>query len=781
MITNDHVFNIITAPQRNSRHWKPGTVTWGELREWMASPATTKACGNYVLGTFAKSTVLHKDTAGKLMDPCTNTHRTKTSVRTRDALTLDVDYPDMGFTADVAMLLPYAFAMHNTHSSTARAPRHRLIIPLDRPVAPDEYHTAASAVMQLLGEHQFDPGSVQPERYMFKPAAGDPDAYSYMVQPGPLASADDLLKDFQSDLSALPAPKVHKNKRDPFAIEGTIGAFNRAYEDVATLIGTYSLPYEDAGAGRWQLVGASAAAGMGEVAPGLVFSHHANDPAYGVTCSAFDLARLHMYGDLDEEAAPGTPVNRLPSHKAMLETATQDVLVVQELVGSDFAAELSATADAITSDNWRLGFKLESSTGKPKDEIHNWDLIAENDRAFQVLQFNELSMSIEISGDLPWRPLRPGQEVFGAGDRSAMALYIERTYHIRPGRSYLDDLISDKAMPRRHNPVREYLESLQWDGTPRVETCLPGVAVDAFTRMVARKSMVAAVARMLDPGVKWDHMLILYGTEGLGKSRWVDIMSRGYSATLGRIGDKDTLITMQRAWIMTSDEGHSLRKADFDAQKEFLTRTADIFRMPYEREAQVHKRHCVIWGTTNDEVFLRKQEGNRRFLIVQCDQPVDDTKLTDAYVDQVWAEAVHLYRAGEQLWLDDTESTLASKARESFTEEDALTGIIADYLDTLVPAGWDELTPEARQLWLMNQADGFAGVGTVRLDRVCSLQVWMEAMGRRRGDHRRIDLLEITNALKALPGWRALPGTHRVPGYGPQKVFERIAVEEDLL
>jgi predicted P-loop ATPase len=783
VITDDHTFDIIQAPQRNSRHWKPGKITWAELQDWMLHPASTKACGNYVLGTFAKTTVQHKDAKGQLMDPCSNVHRTKVGVRTRCALTLDIDYPDEGFEALLELQLPYAAACHTTHSSTKRAPRYRLIIPLDRPVAADEYHTAAGAVMQLLGEHQFDPGSNQPERYMFKPAAGEPGSYSQFVIPGPLASADKLLVDFQADLSALPAPKVHKNKRDPFAIEGTIGAFNRAYDDFAALIAQYDLPYQEAESGRWQLVGASAAAGMGEVAPGLVFSHHANDPAYGVTCSAFDLVRLHLHADLDEDAAPGTPVNRLPSHKAMLEMATQDVRVVQELVGSDFAQEMTATADAITSDNWRLGFRLDSSTGKPKDDIINWDLIADNDRAFQVLQYNELSMSIELSGDLPWRKVVPGQEVFGAGDRSALALYIERTYGIRPGRGYLDDMIADRALPRRVNPVRDYLNTLVWDGKPRVETCLPGVAPTPFARVAARKSMVAAVARMMDPGCKWDHMLILYGTEGLGKSYWVEKMAKGFSAALGRIGDKDTLLTMQRSWIMTSDEGHSLRKADFDQQKEFLTRTADVFRMPYEREALVHQRHCVIWGTTNDDVFLRKQEGNRRFLIVQCEQALDFDVLTDEYVDQVWAEALHLYRAGEPLFLNQAESALASTAREDYTEEDALTGIIQAYLDTPVPDEWDSLSPEGRQLWLLNQQDGFSPVGTQRIDQVCSLQVWMEAMGRRRGDHRRMDLLEITNALKALPGWRALPGSRRLPGYGPQKVFERIVEPtlEDLL
>ena len=774
MIEDSHVFDVITAPARESRHWRPGTVTWGDLKEWMVNPATTKACGNYVLGTFAKSTVQHPTPKGQEPVPCTNLHRTKTAVRTRGAVTLDVDHPSIGFEDTLELMLPYAAAVHTTFSSTAKEPRYRVIIPLDRPVAPDEYHTAASALMQLLGAHQFDLGSVQPERYMFKPAAGEPESYRQFIVEGELAKADVLLKDFRADLSDVPPPRVGKNKRDPFAIEGTMGAFNRAYEDIGALIEEYNLPYDPAGADRWQLTGASAAAGMGLVSPGLVFSHHANDPAYGTTCSAFDLVRLHLYSELDEEAKPGTPVNKLPSHKAMLETATTDARVVMELVGKDFTQELAATADAIEQDNWRLGLRLDPSTGKPKDDILNWDLIAQNDPAFNALQYNELTMSIEIGHDLPWRKLEPGREVFGAGDRSALALYIERTYRIRPGRAYLDDMIADRALPRRVNPVRDYLQGLRWDGKPRVEECLPGVAATPYTRLVARKTMVAAVARMMEPGIKWDHMLVLHGKEGLGKSRWVDVMARGYSSGLGRIGDKDTLITMQRSWIMTADEAHSLKKADWDAQKEFITRTADIFRMPYDREALLHKRHCVIWGTTNDEVFLRRQEGNRRFLIVRCEDSVDEAKLTDDYVDQVWAEAVHLYRAGEQLWLTDEEGDMAAGERESFTEEDALSGVVASYLDTLVPDDWDTLSPEARQLWLLNQADGFNAVGTQPINQVCSLQIWMEALGRRRGDHRRIDLLEITNVLKDMPGWRALPGNRRLPGYGPQKVFERI-------
>lgn len=784
MIDPKHTFDIVTAPKRNSYHWKPGSITWLELRDWMDTPADHKEAGNYVLGTLRTTTVVHPKKTGQreANPPCTNYHRTKTAIEKRGALTLDIDHATPGFLDIMVEMIPWAALIHSTFQSTPEAPRYRLIIPLDRTVAPDEYYAAAGSVMQLLGTEVFDPGSVQPERYMFKPSAEHAENFEWRELVGDAASVDELLASFKQDLSQIPAPKAARNKRDPFAIEGTVGAFNRAYEDFAHLIAEYELPYEEAGADRWQLIGASAAAGMGKVAEGLVFSHHANDPAYGQTCTAFDLVRLHLFGDMDEDVPAGTPVNRRPSYKVMLEKATEDVNVVRELVGSDFDDELDNTEAAVKQKNWRLDFKLEARTGQPEDDIRNWDLITNNDPVFDALYYNELSLSIEVDCDLPWRKLLPGQETFSTGDRSSLALYIERTYHIRPGRGYLDDLINDRAYRRRVNPVKDYLLSLEWDGTERVETCLPGVRPNRFTRLVARKVMTAAVARMMEPGIKWDHMLVIYGPEGLGKSHWIDTMARGYSSKLGRIGDKDTLITMQRSWIMTSDEGHTMKKADFDAQKEFLTGTADIFRMPYEREAQVHKRHCVIWGTTNDETFLKRQEGNRRFLVVKAEDSVDFGKLTDAYVDQVWAEALHYYREGEQLWLEGDDAELAKLEREAFTEEDALHGIVQEYVNTLVPENWDSMSPETRYGWLQNNQDDLLAVGTVPINRVCSLQIWVEALGRRKGDHKRMDLLDISNVLKQLDGWRLLDGTHRCGPYGPQKVFERITDDfEDIL
>jgi putative DNA primase/helicase len=402
--------------------------------------------------------------------------------------------------------------------------------------------------------------------------------------------------------------------------------------------------------------------------------------------------------------------------------------------------------------------------------------VRENDPAFHVLRYNEMTMDIEISGPLPWRNVDNRPEVDN-DDMWNFVHYVEREFGIRISNDFMRSLVSTHASKNRRNPVREYLESLEWDGTERVETCLPGVRPTPTSRMIARKSMVAAVARALDPGCKWDHTLVLYGLEGLGKSWWVEKIARGYSATLGNISNKDTLMTMQRSWIVVSDEGHSLRKAEQETLKEFLTRTHDTYRVPFDRGVVRRPRHCVIWSTTNDRTFLSNQEGNRRFLIVNCQDRVDFDAVTDEYVDQLWAEAVVLYQAGEPLFLEESEALLSKRVQNWYTEEDALSGTIQEYLDTRVPDKWWEWSPELRCQWLSDLAQGFVVPGSERIDRTCSIQIWVEALGRRRGDHRRVDLIEITNALKSLPGWAQSDGRVRVPGYGPQTVF----VREDAL
>jgi predicted P-loop ATPase len=777
-------FNIVTAPRRDSRHWKNGTISWDEILGWMVAPRTKKDSGSYVLGLLDKTEAKHSGND----KPCIGVHRRKQAVVSRSMLALDVDSPADDFLLSLAML-GVRLVWHTTHSSRPDKPRYRVLIPLDRDVDPGEYQLAVMAVMDRVGEESFDQGSTQPERYMFRPAAEHPDWFSWGEIQGPVAEADGLVS-AAPDLSTLPVPAVPKAKQSPFDMPGVLGAFNRAYTDLDDLSKEYDLPYVSVGSDRWALAGTDSAAGMGAVTDGLWFSHHANDPAGGRAATAFDLVRTHRYGHLDDEAKPGTPINRMPSHLEMLKCAQSDVRVVMEVVGQDFGPAASQELAANDDDDdpqpappvdWRSGLQI-SSSGQIRDTIGNWDLISHHDSVLQSLRYNVFTLGMESDSDLPWRAtdVHAGGPLFSENDRLALADYIERTYTIRPMRGRIDSLVAAQGAARRHDPVKSYLENLpEWDGRSRLEECLPGVRPTEYTRLVARKSMVAAVARVMDPGVKWDHSLVLYGDEGLGKSYWIDKMAQGFTATLGRVDQKDTLIVMHRSWIVVADEGHSMKKADADQLKEFLTRRHDVFRMPYDRQANEYPRRNVIWSTTNDEIFLRRQQGNRRFLIVHCQDKVDFSLLTDEYIDQVWAEAVAAYRGGELLFLEGEQAALAASERERFTEEDHTSGIAQEFLDMLVPADWDDLGPYGRQDWYRDHQQGMAQ-GVVQQERTCALQIWTEALGNDKGRAGKADLRQIHETLKELPGWRKLPGRHRVPGYGPQQTYERFDYKAEL-
>lgn len=749
-MTDERAYPVALAPRRHSKYWDASEVTFNDLVSWAENPSSEKECGNYLLGELR------------------GRRRMKNTVISRSAIQLDADQADEQMFEDVAGF-PYRSIVHTTFNSAPDDLRLRIVLPLDRSVTPGEYRFIAKKLMEVLGVEKFDPGSIQPERYMFKPSASNPEWYRHEVNNGYEVNADVELGGYSDSVDIVETPAPPKNKRDPLDMPGVIGAFNRVYS-IPEAIEEFGIPYEHAGDKRWQLVGAHGEAGVYEVTDSLTYSHHVNDPAYGVTCSAFDLVRIYNWGVLDADVDPDTPVNRLPSNDAAMKELGEDPKVLKEMALLDF----DGLEDDLEDDSWLMDLRRSPKTGRVTDEVHNWDLISAHDPVLSSLWWDEIDLSTKVEGDLPWRETRDRKQ-FGGTDRAALTLHIERKYGVRPPRALVDDLVDISAQQNRRNPLEEYLDSLVWDGEPRLEESLPGVEPTEYTRLVARKCLVAAVARVFDPGVKWDHTLILYGEEGLGKTHWINRLSKGYTAPLGDIRSKDTLLTLQRSWIVTSDEGAVMKSADNDSLKEFLTRTEDVFRLPYEREIRAYPRHSVIWATTNDKDILKRQQGNRRYLIVHSEHKVDFNQLTDQYIDQLWAEAVHYYNEGEVLFLDAEQSEAAGAEREEFTEEEPLSGLVQEWVNTPVPEGWDEMSPESRVRWYSDLSDGFTSAGTERIDKICSMQVWVECLGRRRGDHDRRDITEITRTLRNLPGWRALPSRHRVPHYGPQLVFEREA------
>ena len=134
---------------------------------------------------------------------------------------------------------------------------------------------------------------------------------------------------------------------------------------------------------------------------------------------------------------------------------------------------------------------------QPRAIVQNWDLIRDNDPVFLLLSFNEMSFQPEFLQDVPWRSVTKGSRTVTLADRWEIVYYLEREYNgFQPTKQAVDAAIDTTVHRRVVNPVRDWLEGLEWDGVPRVETCLPGVEVTDYTRMVARKCLTAAAARM---------------------------------------------------------------------------------------------------------------------------------------------------------------------------------------------------------------------------------------------------------------------------------------------
>ena len=772
----DLTLDLSVAPSVSSRRWEAATLTWERLVDRAHNPEGVKDCGGYV--------------AGRLK----GTSRRKGQVEYRSAVTLDADAASETLPAVVAGLGLRAL-VHSTFSHTRAHPRYRVIFPIMGPgLSEEEYPRVARGLIEALGEAQFDPGSTQPERLMFWPATANPDEYEVVECDGATATAQGLLRDF-GGLQATPDHKAGP-KRDPKELPGVAGAFNRVY-DMARAVAEFHLPYDPVGGepNRWHYTPAESEGGVIVYPDGYVFSNHASDPAYGRALSMFDLVALHVYGG--EDRAAGVPQSTAPADRPSIQRALREFAarpeIVTELVSADFADVDGDEDGARGLPEWVLEFHLHSKTGKPQDDVHNWDLLMRHDPVLRGLARNAMDLTTVTRRQFPWRTVEAGKDdALTNADRAQISAHLQRAYNMpRPAQEQLNGVIDMVAQDNVFHPVVEYLEGLEWDGVSRVETYLPG-APDAYTRRVARLVAVQAVARALDPGVKVDNCLILTGRQGLGKSWFVETMARGWTCTLGPIegnGMRDTVMAMTRSWITVADEGFAMKKADAEALKQFVTLTHDVIRLPYAREHVKLPRRQVIWGTTNDAVFLRAQEGNRRFLIVEVAEKLDFGKYSDEYVNQVWAEAVHIWKTSRdkyglkdnpELFLSSEEEAAAESVRSMATEEDSMTGLIQAYLDTLVPANWVEMSPEERISWLRDEEQGIVS-GTHPIDVVCSLEIWEIALGRERGKHSRVDILQITNALKQLPGWFGpMPRPTRLPFYGPQRVFARMGEPTDV-
>jgi predicted P-loop ATPase len=372
-------------------------------------------------------------------------------------------------------------------------------------------------------------------------------------------------------------------------------------------------------------------------------------------------------------------------------------------------------------------------------------------------------------------------------DVACAKLYFERNYGIWSPTKFKDALLAVTSSERLYHPVKEYLNSLKWDGIPRLDTLLVdylGADDTPYVRAVTRKTLVAAVARIFRPGVKFDSILVLNGVQGMGKSTLFTKLGKDWfsdSLSISDMKDKTAPEKLQGYWILELSELNGMKKMDVEVVKSFITRTDDKYRQAYGTTVESHPRSCVIVGTTNsDSGFLRDITGNRRFWPVRVSgqgkyHPWDLTE-----VDQVWAEAIEYYNRGEDLFLKGDIAAEAYTQQREAMETDDREGIVQEYLDRLLPEGWEKFDLYQRRNFLGGgEFDDAVHEGTVRRTRVCAMEIWCECFGKPREALKKTDSYEIEGILYKLGGWARYSdnatGKCRIPGYGVQKTFVRVA------
>lgn len=752
--------------------WSNKTIGWDELCDRLATTVRTPETVEEYPKLPKKEKDRIKDKGGFVGGFLKSGRRKRENVECRSMLTLDGDKIEQGFLDTFERLNQHAAVIYSTHGHTAESPRLRIIIPLSRDITPDEYNAVTRYFADGLGIDQFDECSYRTHQLMYWPSTPSNGEFVFKVYDGDWLDPDEILAAHKNwkDCSLLPTSSREskavehalKHQADPLDKSGLIGAFNNAHFPIQSFIETeLSDIYEPSFGGRYGYIPADSTAGVVVYDDKFAYSNHASDPAYGQLLNAFDLMRVHRFGHLNDKE----------SVTAMLDHAREN-----ESVKAWLAKQRSEKAQTDFSDepdaDWQLQLEVEKN-GKIKDTLDNIVLILDNDSQVAVVGYNELKSNLDFISKPAWTPIK--YPSWTDNDTSQLRVYLSDVYGIySPNKT--QDALNMVAAKRKHHPIREYLNSLSpWDGTVRVETLLVdhlGAEDTAYTRAVTRKTIVAAVARVFVPGIKFDSVLVMDGPQDKGKSTLFNRLAGddwfNDGLTLTDMQDKSGAEKLQGYWILEIGELTGMRKSDIDSVKSFISRRDDKYRASYGRVVESHPRQSIIVATVNSMGgFLRDPTGNRRFWPVKTPGGTGKHSwdITSEEVEQIWAEALALWKAGEKLYLEGNLKEAAALEQNAALETDPREGQVAEYLDMLLPENWDDFDIYRRREFVRADGDPTQPIGSVCRTFVSTLEIWCECFGKDASAIKRADSYELSTLLRKL-GWAQAEASKRIPLYG---------------
>ena len=400
----------------------------------------------------------------------------------------------------------------------------------------------------------------------------------------------------------------------------------------------------------------------------------------------------------------------------------------------------------------------QSEKGKVYNTAANYKRVLQYDPLLKgAIRKNLLTERIDIVKPLGWYRDSP---TLTDVDVKYLLLYFEENYGLTVEKKIID-AVAVIANENRYHPVCDFLNALQWDGTERIRFCLHrflGSDTDDYTYEALKLFLLGAISRAFKPGCKFEVMLCLVGGQGAGKSSFFRLLAVNddwFSDDLKKLDDENVYRKMQGHWIIEMSEMIATANAkSIEEIKSFLSRQKETYKIPYETHPADRKRQCVFGGSSNTLDFLPlDRTGNRRFVPVMVYPEraevhiLADEQASREYINQMWAEAMEIYRSGNfRLRFSPAMNAYLKAHQKDFMPEDTKAGQILDYLERYC--------------------------GSI----VCSKQRYKEALGHDYDEPKQWELREINDIMNnAVTGWRAFSNPRYFPEpYRRQKGWERI-------